>query len=1267
MKRFLIQLRRVLRWLRWFVLVMIVTLAVLIYTPLGMPLVAPITAWLTDDLVQIDNASGTLAGPFSAKQVSIRNESMHLRFQQVQAEWNLYAWLKGELDVGQLRVERFDLAVQGDGGEPENPSQFLLPFPMRAQTIQLGELVWHAQLNLDGEQTPLFHDLRASLDSDGRHHQLNAAGQRQRLHVDTSLKLDGAAPMPISGSVNGRFAVDNRQLHWALQADGELPRFRLFGEVSGEGARGHVDAQLTLFQRYWLEQLQLNTEGIDLSLMFAGAPKTELIIQADTKLADVNEITGTLAVSNLKAGLLDSGRIPVDSITAVLHADPERLALTQLVIQRGDGRLDGRAELTAEGLQLDTEIHQLLLSALHPALPARRVNGQLDSTIVGNEQRFELTLVKGKDRLNAQIVNDSEAIEVSSFTIDGLSGKATGSATLQWNDNRDFVFDARTDNLGLHEWLNLDQSKIKLQLSGQGQLQPALQLQAQYDIAPSTFEGRPLSGKGSINWLPAQHIATDSFLKIGNNQLSAKGEFGHANARLHLDIDAPDLRLPFLKGALQGKGWIGGTVSKPQAELALQTKELIAGSLLHFINLDWRTDFRLDGEAPTVIDIRAERFFIEGIVDLQKLNLHADGTTSSHQLRVEATNPKGQWLLALQGGFKEQTWQGTLQQLRLHALETLALQQPTSLQFSTDSFNLGQAEFQLGAGRLQLDHLRYGKTGWSSEGHIEQWPIVDWLPIAYGESDLTLNGEWQIDWQQRPNGFFRMQRHAGDIRWRNGSQQVLGIETLQAEAQFGKEQVEIQGSMQGKKLGILQWQGQAPSKPLFENFREAPLQASVRISIPDLAWIGPFFSPSFVTGGELKGEIELRGSMESPTWRGFIEGNQLAFASIGTGLRLKDGNLQVEVDNNAVRLREFSFVDDGRQKPPRKELADIGSGGISGSGEFQWRQQTGNLMLKFDRLGVMQLPDQWIRLSGNTEARYENGATTLTGDLKADGGYLKLATRGRPALSDDVIVEGQERGGATPISIQMTANLGEQFYFSGSGIDARLQGELRLVAVPGNPLKAYGTISTVDGKFDGYGQRLSIERGRLNFQGLVDNPGLDVRAMRRSQNVAAGVEITGTVLNPEVRLVSEPNMPDAEKLSWLVLGKGLSDVKAGDPGLLIAAGSALFGDQGGGTLQDIQSQLGVNFSFRTGSLAQQYGGPRSRVIEDSGFNGGGAEQIVSVSKELISGVRIGFEQVVDSNESIVTLSWALTDALTLETRSGAENAIDLFYTIIIGQ
>ena len=173
--------------------------------------------------------------------------------------------------------------------------------------------------------------------------------------------------------------------------------------------------------------------------------------------------------------------------------------------------------------------------------------------------------------------------------------------------------------------------------------------------------------------------------------------------------------------------------------------------------------------------------------------------------------------------------------------------------------------------------------------------------------------------------------------------------------------------------------------------------------------------------------------------------------------------------------------------------------------------------------------------------------------------------------------------------------------------------------------RATGSIRTVGGRFDAYGQKLAIERGIINFQGLIDNPGLNIRAVRGNLPVEAGVEVTGTARRPVVRLVSDPEVPDAEKLSWLVLGHAPDQQRGQDSAVLLAAAQTILGGQDGGPLKAVQRGLGIDeFGISSGRLDGSGQQQTSRIASTTGFGPSDTTtgQIVSVGKRLTISLRI---------------------------------------------
>jgi translocation and assembly module TamB len=238
-------------------------------------------------------------------------------------------------------------------------------------------------------------------------------------------------------------------------------------------------------------------------------------------------------------------------------------------------------------------------------------------------------------------------------------------------------------------------------------------------------------------------------------------------------------------------------------------------------------------------------------------------------------------------------------------------------------------------------------------------------------------------------------------------------------------------------------------------------------------------------------------------------------------------------------------------------------------------------------------------------------------------------------------------------------NLGERTYFQGRGLDTRLAGELHLTGDLGGQLRAQGIVRTAFGTYEGYGQKLTIERGVLSFNGPVDNPQLNVLALRKGLPVEAGVEILGTTTRPRVRLVSIPDVPEPEKLSWLVLGRGASDATPGDSSVLMAAARALLGNNNPGS--DLTKRLGFD-EIKVGRAdANSVLGvlPQSTVAGRTGSPS--AAEVVSVGKRLNNNLQLTYEQGLADAEGALKVTYRISRRFQVLVRAGFLPGLDAVY------
>jgi translocation and assembly module TamB len=222
--------------------------------------------------------------------------------------------------------------------------------------------------------------------------------------------------------------------------------------------------------------------------------------------------------------------------------------------------------------------------------------------------------------------------------------------------------------------------------------------------------------------------------------------------------------------------------------------------------------------------------------------------------------------------------------------------------------------------------------------------------------------------------------------------------------------------------------------------------------------------------------------------------------------------------------------------------------------------------------------------------------------------------------------------------------LGNKLQLRGHGIDTGLRGELR-VGSPGGRLALNGSVRTEGGTFAAYGQKLEITRGEIVFTGTIDNPRLDVLAIRPNLDVVVGVSVIGTAQNPRIRLTSEPEMSDFDKLSWLVLGRGPEGLGRTDTALLQRAAVALLaGNEGKGPTDKLIESLGLtDFSLR-----QSEGEVR--------------ETIVSLGRQLSRRWYVGYERSVNATAGTWQLIYRVAQRFTLRAQSGSENSVDVIWS-----
>jgi translocation and assembly module TamB len=299
-------------------------------------------------------------------------------------------------------------------------------------------------------------------------------------------------------------------------------------------------------------------------------------------------------------------------------------------------------------------------------------------------------------------------------------------------------------------------------------------------------------------------------------------------------------------------------------------------------------------------------------------------------------------------------------------------------------------------------------------------------------------------------------------------------------------------------------------------------------------------------------------------------------------------------------------------------------------------------------------------VSGAGKLALAKGKVSLNGSLKADEGRYVYEFDPNATLGDDVVVKGWPRRSPdtlrqsdVPLDIDVELDLGERLTFVGRGLDSNLRGSVRVRNGP-TGFTGRGSLYTVNGTYFAYGQRLSIDPGRLIFDGPLDNPGLDIIALRRGLPVEAGVAVTGSVKVPIITLVSYPPVPDSEKLSWLVMGQSLDRSSGGDLAALQAASAALLGPNSKPVTTSIAQSMGLDDI----SVRSSASGARTVAARGTPDATG---QVVSIGKRLTDKLSVAWEQGLTVATNALRIEYALTTSLSVRAEAGTVSGLGLFY------
>ncbi|EHP40468.1 gramicidin S biosynthesis protein GrsT [Cupriavidus basilensis OR16] len=979
-------------------------------------------------------------------------------------------------------------------------------------------------------------------------------------------------------------------------------------------------------------------------------------------------VAGDVRIVNHEAGKVDAERLPVESVHAHVELSEAAQMVRDLqVALAGGGEIRGGGALRDGRGGFDLDVRNLDPQALYGSLKRVRLSGPVSLRMEPGRQSVALDLAGGEYKLFADAHLDGEAVTLSSLRAGIGAGTLIADGKLSLKDTQPFSFKGKLTNFDPARVAEVAPGRINAEFSTSGTLAPEPRVALDFAVRDSVYAGLPMRGEGKLRLAGERLLPSQATLEMAGNQAQLNGSFGARGDRLKLRVDAPQLdRLKLgVAGVLKLDADITGTLARPEIVASYGAQSLVVGPH-HLASASGSAELRggLNGTLALKLNARDYR---GPVATLRTFDATLSGTQASHTFDLKAAgalhDKPMQLDLSGQGAWQGAAgWKGTIRTLEERGTVNVRLAAPTQLMVADQRVRLGAASLQFERARVTVESFDFDHGRIRTQGNLDGLQVANVLRLAEAltgdappvRSDLVLDGRWNITLAESASGFAELRRRSGDVSVSaGGAYTALGLGETALRAEFAGSRVNLKGGIEAARVGkvvvdasagLIQEQGLMTVTPA------STLAGKVSLDVPKIKSLEALSGPQYAFDGKLAAVLQLAGSVGQPLVTGNIDGTGIAITLYDQGIRLTDGIVHVVLDQNTIELKQVEFRG--------------GDGKIVATGNVKLGDTDPNLTGKIvaDKLQLFASPERTLIISGDASIANEDRQIVIRGKFRVDRGLFDLPKAGAPELGDDVVVvrrrdQREIKTAATPVPeakpasrfsplIDLTLDLGDNFRFRGAGADLRLGGQLGVRSAPLTPLRATGTIRVTDGTYEAFGRKLNIERGIVNFNGPVDNPNLNIRAMRRNQEVEAGVEVTGTVRLPRVKLVSEPNVPEEDKLSWLMFGYGAEGAAAGQQQQLSAGalGGAALGMLGGRAGKGIVQHLGIDeFSI----------GPSTAGLND--------QQVVSVGKAVTDKISVGYEQSLTSASNVVKLTWAFSRRWSLIAKGGSINGLSVLF------
>ncbi len=1192
--------------------------------------------------LQLEGVQGTLASGLEVAVVEIEHPRSHLRFEGVRGKLSLLPMIYGTIRAEHIDVDTALIEVR-PRIEPLVPYEpRFLPRLLRVvgERVNVGVTTIISPNGYTNE----FRDL--SIVGTASHKTIRVydlVGGWNNLHATANGVVRAAAPMQLEGDARVRLVFDG-QPEWQATANfaGDLDQLPIEGALNAP-FRASFTGALNTLTTGWNWHADARIVDFDLT-KFGGGDALGLISGELALHGDATgfHATGPLDSAGLAAGLFDTA---FDGSYANKTVSAQRIEVQHRgtggqVVAAGDIRVDETGPtLTLRGTWRG---FSWPLSGAETLF--RSASG--DFTLAG-QWPYTVTARGGLAVPDwPQLQFDSRGrlardhFEITEAVIDGFGGRTEVAGEARWQPAESWQLEGNARGIDPATVRPGFPGAINASFRARGApFGAATRTEIEIASISGRLRNRPASGSGKLTLERDDWSFDDVRFRAGSTQLELDGTLTESpNLRFKLKADSLGLLADGARGTVDVRGSLRGTRAAPVIQLAgngaaIAYAGLTVGRIEADIDIDWQGLRSSRGEIAAIDITYNDR-------TLNRIALQLGGSAQEHTLAINGRAAKVVFELQGRGQFAAGNWAGQILGFEINDDDRLKLRldAPAAIRASATSGAVDALCLRGDLAKLCASGA-FAPARWNAQISAIQLPIsaltAGLTPSIDYDGTLSAVANAERVGAAPWTGTLRMDLTDAALRHKLASGRIDNIQlgsgffNVSAEPAVATAELKLDAGQRGTISGS------ARAERIGDDPYVWPLRGQLRAATSELGLVALYLPEIDRIAGNLNLDAVVGGTLARPEFSGVLRLADGEMDLYQVNLALRDFDMEARLLSNTL---EFSST------------ARAGDGDLSSSGKIVWRDNLpyGELRIRGKNLRLVNVPEARIDASPDLKFKLDGRKILATGEVTVPYARIEPADlTGAVLASGDEVIVGEvpvDPDKRFLVSSQIKMILGDDVMLDTLGLSGRITGSITARTTADDVSRAVGELNVAEGKYAAYGRLLDIQRGRLIFSGgLIGDPAIDIRAVKRFPDVLAGVNVRGSLRQPRISFFSEPAIPQSQIASLILAGGTLESVQSnGRQGSSTASAELLA--QGGAILAQ---QLGNRVGIEDVSIESNLNNETSLVL----------------GKYLSPRLYVSYGISLTESINTIKMRYSINDKWTIKTEAGKERGADLVYTI----